>query len=128
MAQIFETHMVEHGFMTPEQALRSFEERRCARPMLGRPALSRKKLTMKQVFAVLSAHSGTPRRFGETAVDLGYLKPEDVEALLKLQRERTPSVVELLVAQGVASRKVLSAELDLHVRIKQRDSAAVMAG
>ncbi len=128
MAQIFEKHLVENGFMTPEQALRSFEERRCARPMLGKLALSRKMLTMKQIFAVLSAQSGTTRRFGETAVDLGYLKPEDVVALLKLQREWTPSVVDLLVAQGVASKKVLSAELDLHLRIKQKDFAAVMAG
>ncbi len=85
-------------------------------------------LTMKQVFAVLSAQVDTPRRFGETAVDLGFLKPEEVVALLKLQRERTPSVVDLLSASGVESKKVLSAELQTHLRSKQQNFAETMAG
>jgi hypothetical protein len=128
VARLFEKHLVERGFLTASQALDAIEEQMASRPPLGKLAIAAKNLTMHQVFEVVSEQAVGGRLFGETAVALGFLTPADVQELLKRQRELTPSLLDVLVARGVAARKVLAAEWEEHRRIRRRDFADVLVG
>jgi len=51
------------------------------------------------------------KRFGEIAIELELLTDEDVEHVLKWQRESRPPLGEMLVEVGALARDTMLAEL-----------------
>jgi hypothetical protein len=51
---------------------------------------------------------GTTKRFGQIAVELGFLSPESVDSLLRIQLDSRPKIGEILVEMG----KMTAAQLD----------------
>lgn len=111
----FETALtvLERGWANIDQLRRVNAWRLTQRPRIGKLALSHGKLTMADVFAVLSEQSASGKMFGETAVDLGLLNNGEVYELLLQQAEITPSLAESLVTRGVITAE--QAALAAHV-------------
>jgi hypothetical protein len=126
MALLFEKHLVERGFLTPEQALDAFDEQLAKRTPLGRLAVSNGKLTMAQVFTVLDAQAGTRRLFGEIAIEMGFLTAADVQDLLREQRRISPTLIDILERRGVATHKVLEAEYRNFLAVRDDEYARLI--
>ncbi len=102
-----EVSLVRHGFITADQFVQAVEYQLAQRPRLGRLALESRKLTMKQVFAVLTRQTEQDKPFGETAVELGYLTTRQVNSLLKQQAQRTLPLAQCLVEIGAIDPETL---------------------
>lgn len=73
------------------------------RPPLGNFARQWGWLTELQVRSILR-HRGHSLRFGRVAIELGLLKPDQVEALLACQRSQQQPLGHFFVAGGLISR------------------------
>lgn len=101
----FETalHLLSREVATLEQIEAAVAVLRKTRPLLGKLALNEGKLTMPQVFRILEEQAMTKEYFGEIAVRLGYLDEATLNELLRMQRECSPTLADVLVEQGVIS-------------------------
>ncbi len=119
----FAQFLVQREIIAPETALQALDLQRAATPPVGRLALEQQLLTMKQVFAVLSAQAVSDRRFGEQAVVMGYLAEAQLEELLAHQREVRPGLSAILYDMGALTRR----ELQKHRRayLRELESALV---
>jgi two-component system chemotaxis sensor kinase CheA len=104
------TFLVERKVLTAEQALAALNNHRDQRPHLGSLAVELGMMSVDQLFEVIN-RMGAGDRFGQTAVDLGYLTGANLGRLLLLQEQRTPPLHECLVANGTVDPSQLEAEL-----------------
>jgi hypothetical protein len=109
--------VLAEGIASIEQMEAAVIERRQRRPAIGQIAIKHRKLTMAQVFRILEHQAATGKRFGEIALELGFLKADDLYELLQLQGRMTPSLAEVLVDTAVVSRDQLA---DVQTRIEER--------
>jgi hypothetical protein len=93
------------GWASLEEVADAVSERRSQRPAIGRLLLSHRKLTMRQVFEVLKEQASSPKRFGEIAVEKGFVTESDISEMLWLQSLLCPTLLDVLI-----SRKVVTAE------------------
>lgn len=93
--------LLSRKLATPRQIQAAADACRANRPKLGALALEEGKLTMQQVFSILSEQATSDEYFGEIAVRLGYLDSSALRELLWLQIERSPKLAEVLADQGV---------------------------
>ena len=107
------TLLVNH-WISASVALEAIERYVSARVPLSRLALDAGLLKMGPLLHILDeqlgeSSVGDSRRFGEIAVDLGYLDEIEVEALRAAQAEVSPSFEEILnelgAFDGVAGRR-----------------------
>lgn len=99
-----ETFLLERGVVTPRQVSSAIDRQRESRPPLGRLAIEQETLSARDVSAILHWQQATsPRRFGEIAVELGYLSEGEIERLLALQAQQTLSLTEALLDVGIAN-------------------------
>ena len=99
-------NLLTHHWITATQALSALDRFHQARVPIGRLALQAGLLEMGPLLHVLDeqieqATRGEPRRFGEIAVELGYLSERDVEGLLRRQRRESPRLEEVMLELGV---------------------------
>ena len=94
---------IELGVATIDQLQLANDWRRKRRPQIGKLALIHGKLTVAQVFDVLSQQAETGGLFGQTAVQLGFMTLGDLYELLQKQAALTPTLADALVNQGVIS-------------------------
>ncbi|RIK84892.1 MAG: hypothetical protein DCC67_04605 [Planctomycetota bacterium] len=93
----FALWLCARGIVSADDALAAI--RYCDRqtPRIAQLALREHALTVEKVLRVLKRQAVSAELFGEIAIDMGYLTPEGVARLLKLQRESVPSLIETLV-------------------------------
>lgn len=117
-------HLYELGLMSAEKALEVLGERIRRREPIGKIAVARELLTVKDVMRVLAAQADDPAglRFGEMAISLGLLTLEELEWLLREQTKAVPSEMDLAMEVAGLDRDAI--ERALRVRRSQRLSAA----
>jgi hypothetical protein len=106
-SEAFAQFLVSTEVLTPDEALQALDLQRAATPAIGRLALEKELLTMKQVFAILSEQADSGTRFGEQAVELGYLGEDDVTGLLAEQRRLRPGLSAILHDMGALTKRDL---------------------
>ena len=91
--------VLDAGLATTQQLRDANAWRHTQRPQIGKLAMSQGKLSMGQIFEILSTQAANGKLFGEIAVELGFLQDE-LYFLLKQQEELTPTLLESLVTLG----------------------------
>ena len=101
-----ELALVQTGVISADDYVEALTRRDQERPALGQVAIEEGMLTATEVLNVLRRQHANPlRRFGELAVELGYLDNRQVAALLMQQQERERPVIDHLVELGRLSRE-----------------------
>ena len=95
------------GKVTYQQLIEALVWQRRQRPTLGAIAEQWGWLSEAKVTRVLG-HRGRAVRFGKKAIELGYLKPHQVEALLTYQRTLQKRIGEYFVDKGLLSEEEAS--------------------
>lgn len=93
--------LLTNHWISAAVALEALDRYAETRVPIGRLALAEGLLTMGPLLHILDeqlgeATMGDARRFGEIAIDLGYLDEVQVEALLAAQAEVSPSFRQIL--------------------------------
>jgi len=89
------------GMATVDELRRAAYARRQARPVIGKLALTERKLRMPEVFRILGQQAITGEMFGDLAVRMGLLDEAGLNDLLRLQATLTPALSDVLVTQGI---------------------------
>lgn len=97
----FAAFLVRQGVATPGQVLEALDRQSRRKPPIGQVAMRTHLLDTAQVFQILTYQVHHPSRFGEAAIALGLLTQPEVDALLREQHKRTPTLEALLVEAGV---------------------------
>lgn len=96
--------LVRTGLITADDYVEAVGRREEERLPLGQVAIEERMLGVRQVLDVIRTQLLDPdRRFGEVAVEKGYLTTSQVAALLRLQRQRQRPVIDHLVELGHTS-------------------------
>jgi hypothetical protein len=99
-----ELSLVRSGLVSADDYVEALGRREEERPPLGQVAIEEGLLGVRQVLDVIrTQHVEPERRFGEVAVDKGYLTTSQVATLLMLQQERQRPVIDHLVELGRVS-------------------------
>ena len=118
----FALSLIDNGILTPEEFVEAVKLQVHARPQIGTLAVQLRKLNCRQVFAVLDKQCKAPaERFGDLAVELGYLAEEDLNELLATQSRRTPPMWEILIE----NRILPSAIVEEHHRVYRQSVKGV---
>lgn len=88
------------GKVTYQQLIEALVWQRRQRPTLGALAQKWGWLSGAKVEKILK-HRGTSMRFGKKAIELGYLKAHQVDALIKHQRSMQKRIGEYFVEKGL---------------------------
>lgn len=98
----FASFLVERGAATHAEVLAAVDQQLRSRLTIGRLALQLGVLDAARVFAILAqqARSGNAR-FGECAIAMKLLTPQQVDELLREQRKRTAPLESFLVRAAV---------------------------
>jgi hypothetical protein len=111
------------GKVTYQQLIEALVWQRRQRPTLGAIAQKWGWLSAAKVSQILG-HRGQAVRFGKKAIELGHLKPHQVEALLNYQRTLQKRIGQYFVEKGLLSdveANRISQQLTKHNRqISQR--------
>lgn len=98
----FASFIVERGAATHGEVLAAIDQQLRSRLTIGRLALQLGVLDAPQVFAILARQTrGGKFRFGEVAIEMKLLTPQEVDELLLEQRKRTPPLESFLVRAAV---------------------------
>lgn len=110
----FGHHLLGKGFVSGREILDALNIQRERTEFFGMVAVRLGKMTMDQVMEVLNVHNSRDM-FGEIAVELGFLQPQDVDEIIEAQRNSRPPIGEILVEMGLIQKKTLAWELkDFH--------------
>ncbi|MGK2943244.1 MAG: J domain-containing protein [Desulfuromonadales bacterium] len=104
------------GRVSYRQLIEALVWQRRQRPMLGVIAQNWGWLSGAKV-AQIMGHRGHSLRFGKKAVELGYLKPHQVEALLHYQRSLQQRIGQYFIEKGLLTEAVadqISQSLKIH--------------
>jgi hypothetical protein len=106
---LFGIYLVENGVLSCEDFYEALKLQLRSRPQLGGLAIEMRKLSARDVFAVLRRQCESPAdMFGELAVKLGYLTPDDLGHLIHEQSVRLKPFQEILVEAGMLSAEVVA--------------------
>lgn len=97
----FCSYLYNKGVITGEQFANAVSEQLSRRPLLGKIAIEKGKLNIKQVMKVFAVQADDLKKpFGQLAVELGFLTKQDLSQLLLDQIELAPDLADILVQQG----------------------------
>ncbi len=108
LSEAYLQFMVDAEILSEADALEVMDAQRKDTPAIGRLALRSGILDMKQVFRVLAAQVDTNTRFGETAINLGYMTEPDLIRLLDEQKQLRPKVHQIILDMGLISPETLA--------------------
>ncbi len=109
----FGMFLLDRGTITVEALLKALDLQQKLQEPVGAIALRSRLLKPSQVLHLINAKRHDQRRFGELAIEHGWLDAEQLDTLLALQRESRPLIGQLLVSIQALDRETLTAELDL---------------
>ena len=92
------------GKVTYQQLIEALVWQRRQRPTLGVIAQKWGWLSEAKVTQILG-HRGQAVRFGKKAVELGYLKPHQVDALLHYQRSLQTRIGQYFIDKGLLTKE-----------------------
>jgi hypothetical protein len=122
----FAMYLVDNGVLSCEEYYEASKLQQHSRPQLGALAIEARRLTVKQVFAVLSLQCDEPNtRFGELAVRLGYLTDDDISHLLAEQERRATPLLDVLVENDFLSAELAEQHYAEYRRCLQGDRCAL---
>jgi len=104
MQNPFVQFLIDRNLVPENIANRLFNDRQCPREPIGMIAVSHGLLQPNEIDIVLDRQKECGKLFGDTAVELGFLTPKDVETLVKVQEFRVmEEITEALALAGVLS-------------------------
>ena len=107
----FAQYMVSRGYLDSDTAIGLAVESGSFHELIGAIAMSHRLIDMTQLDHVLSQLTGE-KRFGEVAIELGYLTSEQIEAMLQIQEiQEAMEFGEALIVRGIATRAQLMEEM-----------------
>lgn len=107
---LFVIWLCDRGLLRPEDAIEVLRAYAVRQTPIGRIAREEGLMSMSAVMHVIGLQPDRPgRRFGELAVELGYLDQEGLGRLLDAQQRRAPRYEDLLVSLGYFDADRLSA-------------------
>ena len=112
ISSIIGRYLLHKGHITSEQLYSLLLEKQRIHVKLGLIAVAEGMMTQAQADEVYDYQSVVDKRFGELAVDKGYLTEWEVESLLEKQGDDY-----LTFAQALVNQKLMSVvQLEQHVR------------
>lgn len=104
MTNPFVEFLINRHLVPASVARQLTENKRYVREPIGMIAVSHGLLKPNQIDDILDRQRGSKARFGDIAVELGFLTREQVETLVKIQEFRTTAdIAEALALAGVTS-------------------------
>lgn len=119
--RFFGQHLVDRGLVTPAALDEAVAYQAAVNVPLGALALSKRLLSERQVLLIHTEQRRTDRRFGELAVQLGFLKRTQLDELLREQAEARILIGEALVQRGRLTRDALDAAFAVY-RVEQQQA------
>lgn len=108
------------GWASLDDLVDAAAARRAQRPTIGQLLLTHRKLTVRQVFAVLAEQATSGKLFGEIAVDMGLITQADVHQALQLQASLCPTLLQVLVSRDVLTpQQAESIRTNAQARLRQ---------
>lgn len=124
----FAMSLVDNGAISCEELFEALKLQMHSRPQLGALAIETRRLTCRQVFAILRAQCDEPDvLFGELAVRLGYLTDDDLQQLLVEQAARATPLADVLIDHGFLSSEVVELHYAEYRRCLQNDQQQLVA-
>lgn len=109
----FGLYLLRKEIISGPQFIQAVSRQLETRPQIGSLAIETRRLTMRDVFRILSLQSVTNESFGQLAIQLGILTEIDIRELLAIQIERTTPLAQVLVDIGAIEPYQLQVELQL---------------
>ncbi len=100
--------LIEMGILDEATALEVRDCQQQETPPIGRLAVIEGVLTMKQIFSVLNAQVDSDRRFGELAIEMGYMNTQQLLILLDIQRTKRPGLNGIIARMGLTDEETLT--------------------
>ena len=117
----FGIYLVQKQVITADQFVDALAQQLAEVVPLGQLAIAEGMLSMKDVFAIMRSQSDVPLyRFGEAAVNLGFISENQLAQLLMVQSERKRPISEILVEHEVLSKTDVIEELAAFRRYCER--------
>jgi hypothetical protein len=108
----FGLYLKKNRIITAEQLVAALEVQLNTLVPIGQLALEEGILSAREIFDVLQAQNDSPsERFGDVAVEMGFMTRDDLMRLLMIQADRKRPIAEILVAQGVLTERQAASEL-----------------
>jgi len=109
----FSSYLREKGVISGDQFADAVREQLSRRPILGKLAIQKRKLSIKQSFQVFGAQADAldEKPFGRRAVELGFLNEAELSELLMEQEDSVPKLGEILVEMGALTSSRMIDEL-----------------
>ncbi len=109
MRDAYLQYLVDKNILDEVVALDVRDQQHRETPPIGRLAVVEGVLDMKQVFTIVNAQGDSDQRFGEVAIQLGYMKTQQLLILLDIQRTKRPGLNGIIEGMGLADAKTLKA-------------------
>lgn len=107
------TYMIDKGLISRTQLVKSYQIQETNRAKLGVIAVSEKLMTIAQAEQVNALQASMDKRFGDIAIEKGYLSEIQLNRLLELQGNAYLSFVQALVDECyLTMEQVTQAEAD----------------
>jgi two-component system chemotaxis sensor kinase CheA len=106
----FGTYLIDRRLVRVEDVVEALDRQVASQVVLGRIALETERMKTTQVFEALNWAWEHAVLFGEAAVALGFLTPDDVRDLVQLQRSRRKPIGAILADMGVISPELVEKE------------------
>jgi hypothetical protein len=106
----FVLHLYQAGLVGASEILNAVIRQNEHRVPIGTLAVQMKKMSVKQVAAVLAEQADCHESFGRLAVALGYLSEQDLAHLLMVQNDQLQPLSEILVEMGAIDRRTVEME------------------
>jgi hypothetical protein len=119
----FGLYLKKKGVINAEQLVAAIDFQHSRTLPIGQLAIEECVLSARQVFKVLRCQSGIPQEhFGEVAVGMGMMTPDELERLLIIQWERKPLIADVLVQLRILSQARVDEELAaFRIAMERRD-------
>lgn len=101
-----EIALVQSGVISAGDYVAAVKRQQCERPPLGQVAIEEGVLSVRRVLELLKAQRDTPdHRFGELAIEYGYLHQNELTELLLHQVARQRPLIVHLIELGALSKQ-----------------------
>jgi hypothetical protein len=102
MKHPFIEFLIERDLVPASVTKKLIEDKRYVREPIGMIAVSHGLLRPDQIDMILDHQDDSNKRFGEIAIELGFVTEQQVETLIKIQQSRvTIDIAEALALAGV---------------------------
>ena len=118
----FGLHLIRQGLITSDDFVQVADHQQSQRPLFGALAIELRRLSIHQVFEILSVQAESSKPFGRVAVDLLYLTEAEVMELLGRQSDRCQPFAKLVVELGILDQMTVDRELQTYRKQMSRES------